>query len=102
MVSKTSLFVTIGIALGVIAGIVIGLASYPVTTEEKAQGSSMMDNQSMQSTMMDSMSGNQSMMSDDQPFNPRVPIMIPLIDGYYNGSKVFFIHTEVSAKRWLI
>jgi hypothetical protein len=62
MVSKTILFV----AIGIIAGIVIGLASYPVTTAEKAKGSPM-DNQNMQSIMMDSMSGNQSMMSDDPP-----------------------------------
>ncbi|HKG90080.1 MAG TPA: hypothetical protein VKA95_17335, partial [Nitrososphaeraceae archaeon] len=31
-------------------------------------------------------------------FNPDVPITIPMIDGYYNGTKVFFIHTEVSDK----
>jgi len=100
VLSKTVLFVSIGIAVGIIAGIVIGLASYPITTGEKAQASmpSMMDNQSMQS--MDSMSGNQSMMmSDNQPFNPDAPITIPLIDGYYNGSKVFFIHTEVSDEK---
>ena len=29
-------------------------------------------------------------------FNPKVQITIPMIDGYYNGEKVFFIHTEVS------
>lgn|GEM_PF-1401315 len=110
MLSKTVLFVSIGIAVGILAGIFIGLASYPVATEEKAQASmpSMMDNQSMES--MGSMSGNQSMMPSmnmtglmgnmsQQPFNSDAPITIPLIDGYYNGSKVFFIHTEVSDEK---
>lgn len=93
MLSKTVLLVSIDVAAGVIAGIVIGLVSYPVTMEERAQASmpSMMDNQSMQS--MNSTS-NQSMMMSG--LNPDAPITIPLIDGYYNGSKVFFIHTEVS------
>lgn len=100
--SKTVLLVSIGIAAGIIAGIIIGLASYPVTIEEKAQASmpSMMDNQSMQSMMDPMPSDNQSMMmSQDQPFNPDVPITIPLIDGYYNGSKIYFIHTEVSDEK---
>ena len=37
-----------------------------------------------------------SSMMDDMPFNVNVPITIPMIDGYYNGEKVFFIHTEFS------
>ncbi len=32
-------------------------------------------------------------------FNPDVKITIPLIDGYYNGEKVLFIHTEISDKK---
>jgi len=50
----------------------------------------------MMNKMMDSggmMSG--SMMSDMQ-FNVDAPITMPMIDGYYNGEKVFFVHTEVS------
>jgi len=35
-------------------------------------------------------------MSSAMTFNPDVPITIPMIDGYYNGEKVFFIHTEFS------
>ena len=40
--------------------------------------------------MMDSMS--------DAPFNVNAPITIPMIDGYYNGERVYFIHTEISDK----
>jgi len=29
-------------------------------------------------------------------FNPDVPLTMPMIDGYYNGEIVYFIHTEVS------
>lgn len=29
-------------------------------------------------------------------FNPNIPITIPLVDGYYDGKRVYFIHTEVS------
>ncbi|MGI0043910.1 MAG: DUF7482 domain-containing protein, partial [Nitrososphaeraceae archaeon] len=31
-------------------------------------------------------------------FNTDAPILIPLVDGYYNGTKVYFIHTETSDK----
>ncbi|MGH9988118.1 MAG: hypothetical protein ACRD8W_29630, partial [Nitrososphaeraceae archaeon] len=31
-------------------------------------------------------------------FNPDVPILMPLVEGYYNGTKVYFIHTETSEK----
>jgi len=51
-----------------------------------------MMNNTMGSEMM---SG--SMMSDMQ-FNVDAPITMPMIDGYYNGEKVFFVHTEVSDK----
>jgi len=37
-------------------------------------------------------------MMSDMLFNVNAPITIPLIDGYYNGDKVFFVHTEVSDK----
>lgn len=32
------------------------------------------------------------------PFDPNTPITIPLVEGYHNGTKVYFIHTEVSDK----
>lgn len=48
---------------------------------------------------MSGMSGmSSSMMSSNTPFNPNVPLNVPMIDGYYNGKKVFFIHTEGSDK----
>jgi len=40
------------------------------------------------------MSGSMSNMQ----FNTDAPITMPMIDGYYNGEKVFFVHTEVSDK----
>jgi len=36
-----------------------------------------------------------SMMSNMQ-FSTNAPMTMPMIDGYYNGEKVFFVHTEVS------
>ena len=52
----------------------------------------------MGSSMMDSMMEDSSMMSS-MPFNPEMPITIPMIDGYYDGKKVFFIHTEISDQK---
>jgi len=40
----------------------------------------------------------QKPMMSDMSFNVNAPIAIPMIDGYYNGEKVFFVHTEVSDK----
>jgi hypothetical protein len=37
-------------------------------------------------------------MMSDMSFNMNAPITMPMIDGYYNGEKVFFVHTEVSDK----
>ncbi len=37
-------------------------------------------------------------MMSDMSFNVNAPITIPMIDGYYNGEKVFFVHTEASDK----
>jgi len=54
---------------------------------KKMMGQSMMGSEMMSGTMMSDMS-----------FNVNAPITIPLIDGYYNGEKVFFVHTEVSDK----
>jgi hypothetical protein len=55
-------------------------------------GSGMQDQSMMDSGMM---SG--SMMAN-MPFNTNAPMTMPMIDGYYNGEKVFFVHTEVSDK----
>jgi len=40
----------------------------------------------------------QKPMMSDMSFNVNAPITIPMIDGYYNGERVFFVHTEVSDK----
>ncbi len=67
----------------------------------------MMNNSQFQSQWMSSMMGSQNMMgssmmsqitSDKIPFNPDVPVNIPVLGGNYNGTKVYFIHTEVSDK----
>jgi len=39
---------------------------------------------------------SQDMMKQNMPFNVDVPVIMPMIDGYYKGNKVYFIHTEVS------
>jgi len=51
----------------------------------------------IESSGSDSMVGMMDSMSD-APFNVNAPITIPMIDGYYNGERVYFIHTEVSDK----
>ncbi len=51
----------------------------------------------MGQSMMGSEVMNGSTMSGMQ-FSVNAPITMPLIDGYYNGEKVFFVHTEVSDK----
>jgi hypothetical protein len=48
--------------------------------------------------MMDNMSRGMDSMMSGMSFNTNAPITIPMIDGYYNGEKVFFVHTEVSDK----
>lgn len=52
------------------------------------QNTKMMDKTSSQMTQ-------QSMMNE-MSFNVNAPITIPMIDGYYKGERVYFIHTEVS------
>ena len=39
---------------------------------------------------------NQETMKQIMPFNLDVPLIMPMIDGYYKGNKVYFLHTEVS------
>ena len=38
----------------------------------------------------------QGMMVQNMPFNVDAPVIMPMIDGYYNRGKVYFVHTEVS------
>jgi hypothetical protein len=45
-----------------------------------------------------SMSSKMDSMRSGISFNVDEPIAMPMIDGYYNGDKVFFVHTEVSDK----
>ncbi len=58
----------------------------------KASKEAMMGTEDSQ--MMDDMMAVSTM-----AFNPDVKITIPLIDGYYNDKKVFFIHTEISDEK---
>jgi len=62
---------------------------------KKMMGQSMMSSEMMSGS---SMMGDSSMMSS-MPFNPEMPITIPMIDGYYDDEKVFFIHTEISDQK---
>jgi L-ascorbate metabolism protein UlaG (beta-lactamase superfamily) len=39
---------------------------------------------------------SQDMMKQSMSFNLDVPVIMPMIDGYYNANKVYFVHTEVS------
>ncbi len=61
----------------------------------------MSQNPKMTAKWMDTTMGSEireKPMMSDMSFNVNAPITIPLIDGYYNGEKVFFVHTEVSDK----
>ncbi len=68
--------------------------------QDMMQNNQMMDMMKtmMDSPMMDSMIGDSNIMSSNS-FNPEMPITIPMIDGYYNDEKVFFIHTEISDQK---
>ena len=33
--------------------------------------------------------------SANEPFNPNIPITLPLLEGYHNGTKIYFIYPEV-------
>lgn len=39
---------------------------------------------------------NQGMIKPNMSFNADVPIIMPMIDGFHNGNKVYFVHTEIS------
>lgn len=90
----TSGIITVGIIVGVFF---IGMLGGFVISQNTDNLQPMMNNQMMQDTMRNmppDMMPNS--MNTDMPFNPNVPINIPLIDGYYDGKRVYFIHTEVS------
>lgn len=101
----------IGIAIGIAIGIGIGFGALvnsspnvekqieeqnEVISALKSQLESANEKIETLVQPMDSMMGP-SVMEGIQ-FNPDAPITIPMIDGYYNGERVFFIHTEVSDK----
>jgi len=61
----------------------------------------MMNNMMGPGGMMGSGMMGEGMMSgsmSNMQFNTDAPITMPMIDGYYDGEKVFFVHTEVSDK----
>jgi hypothetical protein len=47
-------------------------------------------------SMNQSMDMMKSQMMNKMSINTNAPITIPMIDGYYKGNKVYFVHTEVS------
>jgi len=58
-------------------------------------------NPKMTAKWMDTTMGSeirQKPMMSDMSFNVNAPMTMPMIDGYYNGEKVYFVHTEVSDK----
>jgi len=58
---------------------------------KKMMGQNMMGSEMMNDPMM-----QQQMMNQIMKFSTNAPMTMPMIDGYYNGEKVFFVHTEVS------
>jgi hypothetical protein len=58
----------------------------------------MMMNENSNTMKGSNISTRQLSTSSSFSFNTDVPILIPLIDGYYNGTRVYFIHTETSEK----
>ncbi len=102
--------VWIGITIGVFfAGIGISFAILSVTynpstmkfTSQELFDMMMSQNPKMTAKWLDTTMGSemrQKPMMSDMSFNVNAPITIPMIDGYYNGERVFFVHTEVSDK----
>jgi len=39
---------------------------------------------------------SQEMLKQNMSFNVNVPVIMPIIDGYYKGDMVYFVHTEIS------
>ncbi len=102
--------ILIGIVVGVFfAGIGVSFAILSVTyspTTMKFANQELFDmmmsqNPKMTAKWLDTTLGSkmrEKPMMADMSFNVNAPITIPMIDGYYNGDKVFFVHTEVSDK----
>ncbi len=102
--------VWIGITIGVFfAGIGISFAILSVTynpstmkfANQELFDMMMSQNPKMTVKWLDTTMGSemrQKPMMSDMSFNVNAPITIPMIDGYYNGERVFFVHTEVSDK----
>ena len=102
--------VWIGITIGVFfAGIGISFVILSTTynpntmkfANQELFDQMMSQNPKMTAKWLDTTIGSEmreKQMMSDMSFNVNSPIAIPLIDGYYNGEKVFFIHTEVSDK----
>jgi hypothetical protein len=102
--------VWIGIIIGVFfAGIGISFAILSITynpntmkfANQELFDMMMTQNPKMTAKWLDTTMGSemrQKPMMSDMSFNVNAPITIPMIDGYYNGEKVFFVHTEVTDK----
>ena len=102
--------VWIGITIGVFfAGIGISYAILSATynpstmkfANQELFDMMMSQNPKMTAKWLDTTLGSeirQKPMMSDMSFNVNAPITIPMIDGYYNGERVFFVHTEVSDK----
>ena len=102
--------VWIGITIGVFfVGIGISYAILSATynpstmkfTNQELFDMMMSQNPKMTAKWLDTTMGSemrQKLMMSDMSFNVNAPITIPMIDGYYNGERVFFVHTEVSDK----
>ena len=65
---------------------------------DNSSNASMMMNENSNTMKGSNISTRQLSTSSSFSFNTDVPILIPLIDGYYNGTRVYFIHTETSEK----
>jgi len=99
--------IVIGIAVAVfIAGIGVSYAIFSTTYDpntmkfanQKLFDQMMSKNPKMTAYWLDETTPSEmtSSMTSDMQFSTRAPVTIPMIDGYYNGEKVFFLHTEVS------
>jgi len=60
------------------------------------QSMEMMSQEMMSQEMMSQEMMSQEMMMQNMSFNVDAPVIMPMIDGYYKGNKVNFVHTEVS------
>lgn len=104
-------YIWVGIAVGVfLVGIGIGYAIFGLNYQSNSFSDTMqemMSSPQKRQQLMDQMMSNEEFMNMMQNndsvnmmekirFNPNVPITIPLVDGYYDGKRVYFIHTEVS------